>query len=70
MTLRRGYREGVRYNTNADSFVAFKKIWREKYGAFPNSYTASRWTGNDKPTVWLSNVRAAYNNYTPDKKFW
>ena len=51
------------YNTQAESYEAFKKIWLQWYGdRFPTYQDAVRWTGNDKPDNWLYIVKTYYYN--------
>lgn len=48
------------YNTPEESYEAFKKIWSKWYRIYPNRTLASRWTGWDNPTTWLTNVSHYY----------
>ena len=50
------------YDTIEDSYEEFKRLWRDKYGKFPNSYLAKRYSGSDRADHWLANVTSVYNS--------
>jgi len=62
-----GNRSLKRFNSHADSFKEFKRIWSTHYKAFPNQELANKWVnGNFKATTqgsieWLSTVIQKYN---------
>ena len=56
------------YNSPSESYIAFKKIWKKWYKRFPNYDMAVRWTGNDKASIWLNNVKLYYNQRQNEKK--
>ena len=50
------------YNSPAESYVAFRKIWTKVYGwVFPDYRKARLWSGNDRASEWLKNVNYFYN---------
>lgn len=52
------------YNHPSESYVAFKKIWREGYGnKFPTVAMATRWSGDDNAAGWIKHVTKFYNSY-------
>ena len=61
MTWEKGYREYKRYNTQAESFEDFKRIWSKSYKTFPDIRHALVWTGDDRKISWLKNVKDSYN---------
>tara|TARA_R100000656_G_C3951495_1_gene128552 strand:+ start:1261 stop:1632 length:372 start_codon:yes stop_codon:yes gene_type:complete len=49
------------YETPAESFKAFRKIWEEGYGGrYPTRKDAEVWTNNDRVDNWLSIVANYY----------
>lgn len=55
-----GKRTGKVYDSKADSYADFKRIWQKSYGGFPTLAMARKWTGNDHPEKWLAIVRQYY----------
>ncbi len=51
-----------RYATPEDSYADFKRIWSTYYGRFPDLALARRYSGNDRPGQWLSNVAMFYKS--------
>lgn len=50
------------FSTPAQSHAYFKKLWVNGYGGtFPTYSMAQKYSGNDRPTSWLSNVTYYYN---------
>ena len=49
------------YNSPSESYEAFKKIWKTHYKKFPNYDMAVTWTGDDKASIWLADVKFYYN---------
>lgn len=49
------------YNFPAESYEAFKKIWKTHYKKFPDLRLAEVWTWKDRANIWLSNVKKFYN---------
>jgi len=60
MTWKTGTRQLKHYNTCEDSWDDFKRIWSTHYDVYPTMSTAVKWTGNDNPQRWLTNVNNAY----------
>jgi hypothetical protein len=57
-----GIRQLKTYNSKEESYADFRKIWTQYYGGFPTYKMAVKWTGNDNPHTWLSNVTKAHNS--------
>ena len=55
-----GQRRFKRYATKEDSYKDFKRIWSTYYGKFPDHALAKKYSGNDRPQQWLSNVTHFY----------
>lgn len=54
-------RVGKTYNSKAEAYDDFKRIWTQYYGSrYPTWNDAVKWTGNNNPTTWLNNVKSAY----------
>jgi hypothetical protein len=51
----------ARYKTKQASYDDFKRIWSTYYKKFPNHALAKKYSGNDRPQTWLSNVTLFYN---------
>lgn len=49
-----------KYTTKQDSFKDFKRIWSNYYWGYPDYKKAKRYTGNDKPKIWLAIVDKHY----------
>lgn len=58
---KKGQRSFKRYAAREDSFKDFKRIWAAYYGRFPDLKLAKKFSGNDRPQQWLSNVTTFYN---------
>jgi len=59
----RGFRKMCVFKSKEESYAAFKKIWSSPRGygnRFPTKEMAKVWTGNDNPTIWMSNVTNYY----------
>jgi len=56
-----GTRQLKAYNTKAESYEDFKRIWEKSYKIYPTTAEAKKWTGNDSPETWLFNVNYYYN---------
>lgn len=61
MQWKNGKRSFKRYETCEQSYEDFKRIWTAYYGRFPDLALAKKYSGNDRPNQWLSNVTAFYN---------
>jgi len=57
-----GTRQLKAYNTKAESYEDFKRIWEKSYKTFPTTALAKKWTGNDSPETWLFTVNYYYYN--------
>ena len=55
-----GFRRMCVFDTQEESYAAFKIIWGKWYGGFPNRAKAATWTGNDNPNNWLRIVSHYY----------
>jgi len=63
MQWKNGVRSPKYFNSFEESNAAFKKIWAKSYKIFPTLTLARHWTGNDKPTTWLSIVKKYYYSH-------
>lgn len=61
MAWKNGKRYFKAFETKEDSYADFKRIWSTYYKRFPDLALAKRYSGNDKPNAWLSNVTTFYN---------
>lgn len=46
------------FETKEESFVAFKVIWGKWYQNPPTMADANKWTGRDRASTWLNNVKS------------
>ena len=60
MTWHRGFREFKYYNSCDEGYNDMARIWSTYYKAFPNLALAKKYSGNDRPDAWLSNVTHFY----------
>lgn len=51
------------FDSKAESYAAFKRIWAKSYKSFPDMAMARRWTGDDNAESWLHTVRVVYSSH-------
>jgi hypothetical protein len=68
MTWNKSGARSPKYFKNFDeSYAEFKKIWQKGYKIYPTRSMAIKWTGNDKPCIWLRTVDISYTGQSEQK---